>query len=615
MLARMTATLVHRGPDGKGMWLSDDCATGLGNTRLAVIDIDGGKQPMRSAEGQLVIVFNGELYNFRALRRQLAARGHRLMTMSDTETALAAYREWGPNCLDEFRGMFAFAVYDAAKRELFVARDRTGMKPLYYCLGPCGFYFGSELKAILCVREVPRRLDYGALSDFLVLGYPILPKTFFSNIHELEPGTWLTVKSHGLKKGRYWKWSRSFSRWNQAQTVEEAEKAIVSSLREHLVSDVPVGAFLSGGLDSSLLAALLVKVLGKELQSFTVAFAEPTYDESPYARAVSQHLGIPHTRIVVDAQNADVSLVNQVLLQFDQPFADSSAIPTYLLCREIRQSVKVAIGGDGGDEMFGGYRRFWYAEMARRTSHLPSFCLKPVCRLFEHLRSVAPEMYRKSHRFLRAAAAQDAGRLMDLSCYVFPDHLAEMLEPAVLNAIGAYTPSFGSNGDRVRDPGGAEFTDATIRFVLPGDYLRKIDVMSSAHGLEVRSPFLGEHVLSCSARIPEHLKYSRRNNKLILRKLAQKYLPEAIVRKPKGGFGIPLDSWLGNKGREEIRSRLDSPKARIAEFIRRDYAANLLFGFANQQPDLPTRSRFITYQQVYSFLALELWLNRWNPTL
>jgi len=615
VLSQMVGSLAHRGPDGKGVWLSEDHATGLANTRLAIIDIEGGKQPIRSADGRLVIVFNGELYNFMALRLQLETLGHQLLTRSDTEIVLAAYREWGHRCLERFRGMFAFAICDSAKQELFLARDRTGIKPLYYYSGPSGFYFGSELKALLCARDVPRRFNYQALSDFFVLGYPLLPKTFFAEIYELEPGAWLKVSSHGLTKGRYWKWSRQPSQWNESQALEESEIAIIDSLREHLVSDVPIGAFLSGGIDSSLLAALLVKVLGKSLEVFTVAFTDSDYDESPYAKAVSMHLGIPQNQIVLDPRNADLSLVDNILTQFDQPFGDSSAIPTYLICREIRKSVKVAISGDGGDEMFGGYRRFWYAHMARRLSHLPNFCVKVSSDILKQFTDVAPETYRKSQKFLRAVAARDGRRLLELSSYVFTDKLAEVLEPAVLREIGPYSPSFAPNGDMVANAGGGEFTDSTIWFALPGDYLRKIDVMSSAHGLEVRVPFLGEHVLTCSAHIPEYLKYSQRHNKIILRKLAAKYLPKVIVEKPKWGFGVPLDSWLGKKGRDEIRASLDSTKARIAQFVRRDYTANLLSSFGEQKADLSTRSRISTYQQVYFLRALEVWLTRWNPAL
>ena len=614
LLSEMAASIAHRGPDGQGTWISPDGTTGLANTRLAIIDIEGGKQPIHTPDGRFTIVFNGELYNFAEIRGDLEARGTKLLTNSDTEIVLAAYREWGESCLERFRGMFAVAIFDNKDQELFVARDRTGIKPLYYCDGPRGFYFGSELKAILKAPGVPRQLNYQALSDFLVLGYPVLPKTFFVGIDELEPGTWLKVSQRVVTSKRYWSWRRAPSRWTEPQAFEESEKAIIDSLREHLVADVPVGAFLSGGIDSSLLVALLVKALGRKPQVFTVAFPEARYDESPFARIVANHLGIPHTEIVLDANKGDVSLVNQTLSQFDQPFGDSSAIPTGLICREIRKAVKVAIGGDGGDEMFGGYERFWYADVARRLDSLPAFCVDASRRVLQPLKAFAPETCRRSDRLLRAMAAKNGARLVALSCYVYVDKLTEVLDEGVLRQIEPYVPSLSSNGSNGK-VGGGEFIDSTISFALPGDYLRKVDVMSGAHGLEVRVPFLGEHVLACSAQIPEQFKYSRRQNKMILRRLAEKYLPKEIVNKPKWGFGIPLDSWLGQQGREEIHGALSSPKARIAPLISRRHLESLLPGFVSQNPDLSRRSRFNTYQQVYGLWALELWLNQWNPTL
>ena len=613
ILEQMAQSLAHRGPDGTGVWLSANEATGLANTRLAIIDINGGNQPIHSADGRFTIVYNGELYNFGELNMELQARGNQLCTRSDTETVLAAYREWGTDCLQRFRGMFAFAIYDSKTQELFVARDRTGIKPFYYYSGPGGFFFGSELKAILRSRHVPRRLNYEALCDLLVLAFPLLPKTFFAGIRELEPGTWLKMAPSGMTAGRYWSWTRVATQWNEAEALEESEKAIINSLREHLVSDVPVGAFLSGGIDSSLLTALLVKVLDKIPEVFTVAFTESAYDESPFAHIVSSHLGVPHTEIVLDPAKSDVGLVNDILLQFDQPFGDSSAIPTNLICREIRKSVKVAIGGDGGDEMFGGYERFWYADVAQRLGRLPFQWCKRSWQMLQPFRAVAPEMYRKSERLFHAAEAKNGQRLLDLSCYIRLDRLAGVLAPGALAQVGPYVPSL-VNGQK-DDLGGAEFADSTIDSVLPADYLRKIDVMSGAHGLEVRVPFLGEHVLSCSARIPHRLKYSGRRNKLILRKIAAKYLPSSIVDKPKQGFGIPLDTWLGKKGREEICGLLSSASARILPLVRRDYLISLLSDFANRTRHPAQRSRFVTYQQVYCLWSLELWLNQWNPAL
>jgi len=615
ILSAMTACLAHRGPDGMGTWLSSEMDVGLGHTRLAIIDLAGGRQPIQSVDGRFIIVFNGELYNYRSLRKELESMGHQFRTSSDTEVLLEAYVRWGPACLDRFRGMFALAIYDTQARDLFFARDRTGIKPLYYHSGPSGFFFGSELKAILRVPDIPRRLNYQALGDFLALGYPLAPKTMFSDLSELEPGTSLRVSRDGIEKMRYWSWHQLPGRVEEPAVLEQTQTALTESLREHLVSDVPIGVLLSGGIDSSLLVALLAKELGEDVETFTVSFAEAAYDESPFAETVARSLGVRHRKIILDARLADISVIDDILDQFDQPFGDSSAIPTYFICKEIRKSAKVAIGGDGGDEMFGGYRRFFHADMAKLAGALPGVFLKASDAVLTGIAGIAPDLSRKGKRFIRSAASRDESRLLALSCYTFPDLLPEMIEPAVMRAIGEYVPSLSLNGHGTINPGGEEFVDSTIRHALPGDYLRKVDVMSSAHGLEVRVPFLGEHVLECAAKIPAQLKYSRKNNKIILRKLAEKYLPKTIVEKPKGGFGIPLDSWLGRNGREEVRSLLNSQSTCIREVIRPEYSDHLLSGFVDHTWNASRRSRFNTYQQVYMLWSLERWLARWKPAL
>jgi asparagine synthase (glutamine-hydrolysing) len=615
VLSAMTGCLSHRGPDGMGTWLSPEMDVGLGHTRLAIIDLAGGRQPIQSADGRFVIVFNGEIYNFRSLRKELEDLGHHFRTSSDTEVLLEAYIRWGPACLQRCRGMFALAIYDTQAREIFLARDRTGIKPLYYHCGPSGFLFGSEIKAILRVPGVPRRLDYQALADFLVLGYPLAPKTVFANLWELEPGTSLRVSRRGIEKQRFWSWRQQIVSVGEREALEQTQEALAKSLREHLVSDVPIGVLLSGGIDSSLLVAFLARVLREDVETFTVSFSEAAYDESQYAEVVARSLGVRHRKIVLDPSLADISLIENILAQFDQPFADSSAIPTYFISKEIRKSAKVAIGGDGGDEMFGGYWRFSHADMAKLAGTLPSVFLKASSGLLTGIGGIAPAVSRMGKRFIRSATSRDEGRLLALSCYTFPDQLPEMIQPAVIETIGEYVPSLSLNGNGTINPGGKEFVDSTVRYALPGDYLRKVDVMSAVHGLEVRVPFLGEHVLECAAKIPVHLKYSRTENKIILRKLAEKYLPKAVVHGPKRGFGIPLDSWLGRNGREEVRSLLASPKAGIRDLIRPEYSKPLLSEFVDQNWNSSKRSRFNTYQQVYMLWSLERWLAQWSPTL
>lgn len=610
-LEAMTKSLEHRGPDGLGVWLGPDQAIGLGHTRLSVIDLKRGQQPMHSTDGRYVIVFNGEIYNYQVLRQELEQFGHRFSTDSDTEVLLEAYRRWGQGCLERFHGMFAFALFDRTDHSLFLARDRTGIKPLYYHSGSQGFFFGSELKAVLAIPTLSRRLHYPALVEFLVLSYTVPPKTFFEDIHELEPGSWLQITKQGIRRGRYWTWSREEAPCSEPLALELTEQALVKSLAEHLTSDVPIGAFLSGGIDSSLLIALLAKVHHIRLPTFAVAFDAIGYDESAYARLVATTLGTEHCEITVQSGQGDLSLLDRVLDQFDQPFGDSSAVPTFLISREARKSVKVVIGGDGGDEMFGEYRRFHYADLAQKVGRLPGWSLSAAQKMMRGVDGLVPVLSRQSRRFLAAAAYRDKRRVLALSAYTFPEDLSEILTARSMEHTSAYRETMWNECGTSSGPGGPEFADVTIARALPGDYLRKVDMMSSAHGLEVRLPFLGENVLAWSAKLP----YGLRSNKGLLRTLVAKYLPLEISRKPKGGFGIPFDSWLGEEGRKEIQDALMSPSARTLDLIDANYVRQLLSCFAAGDWEHKKMSRYNLYQRVYFLWALERWLTRWKPIL
>jgi len=613
LLRSMTDSLEHRGPDGSATWLNGLGSVGMGHTRLAIIDVAGGAQPMLTEDGRLVILLNGEIYNYQNLRRELEELGESFRTKSDTEVFLKAYSRWGKDCLSKFSGMFAAAIYDNVSNKLLLARDRTGIKPLYYHAGPSGLFFSSELKTLLTSASFSPHLNYQALADFFVLGYPLLPSTFFRECTELTPGSWLEVSGEKRTSGRFWNWQREEESWNEENALEQTEAALVESLSEHLNSDVPVGAFLSGGIDSSLLVALLTKELDTRLDTFNVKFGEAAYDESPYAREVAKRFNTQHHEISLAGSSADLGLVATILDQFDQPFGDSSAIPTYLICREIRQHVKVVIGGDGGDEMFGGYPRFRYADVAKTLSSAPEWIRGSAAWLSETFQPLSGARSRQLRRLFRAADSQSSGRLLALSCYTFPENLADIFHPEVLREFADYCPSLAPASGDLRNPGGAEFIDATVNFALPGDYLRKVDCMSSAHGLEVRVPFLGNQVLDCAAQIPHRLKYDGKDNKLLLRRLAKKYLPASVVNKPKAGFGIPLDSWLGRSGREELQSILCSTSAKIRDFIRAEYLAEILDGFVSSQWDKSKLSRFNLYQQVYFLFGFERWLQRWTP--
>lgn len=613
-LENAARSLTHRGPDGLQTWVHPRFIAGLGHTRLAVIDLESGQQPMCSADGRFIIVFNGEIYNYRELRSELLEFGHAFRTRSDTEVLLNAYRQWNEGSLIRLNGMFAFAIFDTEKQKLFLARDRTGIKPLYYHQDTHGLVFGSEIKALLAWSHVPRRADFQALADFLMLGYPLLPATCFRDCRELEPGSFLEVSELGQRVGRYWSWSRAKEAPNESTTVETLELELRDAVREHLISDVPVGAFLSGGIDSSLLVALVAADGGPKIQTFNVKFGEAGYDESAHARAVAAHVGTEHHELAVEKSGGDLATVEQILDQFDQPFGDSSAIPTYLICREIRKHVKVVIGGDGGDEMFGGYPRFRHADAIRLLGHAPEWFLRGIESALRSMSMFPPAVRRQALRLFRAARETGQQRLFDLCSILRCDELLQAIQPEFAKALGAYRPGVAAV-DGPRSPGGGELIDLTIRQALPGDYLRKVDMMSSAHGLEVRVPMLANRILELAAKLPRHQKYTYRANKVLLRQLAKKFLPTKVVTKRKQGFGIPLDSWLGVAGRAAISAALSDKCARLRDLIRPTYIQELMTPFASQSWDHTKFSRYSLYQRSYALWSLERWLSRWRPTL
>lgn len=571
---------------------------------------------MRSRDGRYVLVLNGEIYNFQSLRQELEGVGQSFLTRSDTEVLLVALAQWGTSCLSKLRGIFAFAFYDTVDDVLFLARDRTGIKPLYYASLHSAFCFASEIKALMEMANGALTLNYRALLSHLTLAYTIPPETFFAEVQELEPGSWLRVSRKGVEHGRYWSWQRAPVKWDESVVLERSEAAILSSLSEQLVADRPLGAFLSGGIDSSLLVSLIVTTLGRRIPTFTACFAHTSYDESRFAERVARCLGTEHHGIPVDDGQGDLSLLDEILSQFDQPFGDSSAIPTYLICRAVKPFVQVMIGGDGGDEMFGGYLRFSYADMAERLRILPSALLRGLhVSCDKALGVTSSERIRQARRMVLAAQAIGNERLFILSSYVLPHEFECVLTPFASQKLGGWRPVLHTGTQAITRAGGAEFIDATVTTALPGDYLRKIDVMSSMHGLEVRVPFLGESVLACAESIGESSKYSFMENKRILRALARKYLPEDICRRPKAGFRFPFDAWLGEQGRQEVRRQLTSPKAMVNALVRPEYIDRLLQAFVCQRWDDLRISRDNLCQRVYGLWGVERWLQRWNPSL
>jgi asparagine synthase (glutamine-hydrolysing) len=616
-IREMTGTLGHRGPDAQSVWLDPQGRCAFGHARLSIIDLQGGAQPMLSADGRFVIVFNGEIYNFQVLRKDLEQLGRAFRTHSDTEVLLQAYIQWGAEALERFDGMFAFAIFDTVEGSLFVARDRVGVKPLYYFWDGRNFAFASEIKAVLKLPEVPRRLDYRALADYLTLGYPMAPATFFADVRELPAGHWLKICRGEMRNGQFWAWRREEQDWSEAQSLAKTKDALLVTLEEHMIADVPVGAMLSGGIDSSLLVSLMAKELGIRVETFTVSFGDREFDEMSYASVIAKHLSLPHRRVIVPSDSiADLDEIHRVLDQFDQPFVDSSAIPTYLLCRKLREHVKVAIGGDGGDEAFGGYPRIYLADLANRLGRCPAAVLAAAESLHRPASWFAPGATRQIARFVRAARHRGEKRMLDFLAYNNPVKLPELLTREACGRVDGYVPRLlaadanGAAGD------GRDMIDVTFNVCLPGDYLRKIDVMSMAHGLEVRVPFLGKRVLDLAARLPHRWKHCGRNRgKMLLRTMLREYLPadEQISKRGKTGFRIPLDSSLDLQKRQAIESMLTRRDARIRPLIDSEHVRTMTRAFVTGRWPRANWSRFLIYQNVYMLWSLERWLQKWEP--
>jgi asparagine synthase (glutamine-hydrolysing) len=550
LLERMSRTQRHRGPDGEGMHVAP--GNGLAHTRLAIIDLETGAQPMFNEDGSVVVVYNGEIYNFRELRDALGARGHRFRSVSDTEVIVHAWEEWGESCVAHFRGMFAFALWDERQRTLFLARDRLGLKPLHYAVLPDGqLLFASELKALLAHPELPRRIDPCALEDYLAYGYVPDPKTIYRGICKLRPAHWLSwrVRQAAPRQERYWQ-LRFAAR--ESLTVQRAAEELLERLDEavalRMVADVPLGAFLSGGVDSSAVVAMMSRRSAVPVNTCSIGFDQRDHDESAFAQEVAEACGTRHHVGWTRVQNLNV--IERLPLVYDEPFADSSAIPTMQLSALAREVVKVALSGDGGDELFAGYRRHrWHLYEAWARAALPSPLRRPLFgalgRLYPKL-DWAPRPLRLKSTL--AELALDPADAYFQSVAISSDAVRRRLyAPELQRDLQSYRASEvirahwqDTEGQHPLDR--VQYTD--FMTYLPGDILTKVDRASMAHSLEVRVPLLDHVLVEWAATLPPWLRLNARGSKYVLKQALRPHLPAAILRRSKMGFSVPLAAWL-----------------------------------------------------------------------
>jgi len=547
-IERMTTIIQHRGPDGAGFFVDGHAA--LGHRRLAIIDVAAGQQPIGVAQDQVQIVFNGEIYNYLELRRELEARGHQFRTHSDTEVIVVGYLEWGAACVERLNGMFALAIWDARSQTLLLGRDRVGKKPLYYYRNGSFIAFASELKALRAGGGLPDAVDPEALDCYFSFGYIPAPKTIYQGVKKLRAARHLTVSAATEQERQYWKLGIGEPRpMSLAAATDEFEALLDEAVRCRLMSEVPLGAFLSGGLDSSLVVASMAKISGRQVVTNSIGFDDREFNELSTAGAIARHLKTDHHEFVVQPKASEI--LEKIAWHFDEPLADSSAIPTWYVCEMARRNVTVALSGDGGDEGFGGYTFRYLPHMieSRLRAAVPAALRGPV---FGALGSVwpasarLPQPLRLKTIFENLAVSDGEAYYRDL-VWLRSDARSALYSPEFMGALKGFTPMemvmpFYSGSD-ARTPL-ARSQNADIHVYMTDDVLVKADRMSMAHSLEVRCPLLDYRLLEFGTRLPDELKISGRKGKLLLRELAARRLPEEVRNKPKQGFSIPAAKWL-----------------------------------------------------------------------
>jgi asparagine synthase (glutamine-hydrolysing) len=606
LVVEMRDRLVHRGPDAAGIWSSPDGRVCLGHRRLTIIDPSPeANQPFVSEEGRLAIVLNGEIYNFRELGRELEAEGVFFRTRSDTEVLLEAYRRWETDCLERLSGMFAFAIWDAARHRLFCARDRAGEKPFHYSTMNGSFAFASELKALLPWPGLRREIDWTSVADFLTFGFIPDPKTIWENARKLPPGHWLAVElgDDGARAGHpvpYWDFELQ-----PDETVQDWDEAVRETLQraatEMTVADVPVGTFLSGGVDSSSVTAALARA-GQSLTAYTIGFEDPDFDERPWARQVAEAYGVPHVQRTVAPADVDAVFRDTILWHYDEPFNDYSYLPTYYVCKEARRSITVALSGDGGDEVFAGYRK--YALLARRAGVERGLSRQVTQLVAAGALGVLPSQSRLSARLRPYQQQADELVLSTLVTGIHPDELRRVSRGPLRRALDDYDPL-----DSVRHhvhnapPAEVGLVDSMryldIKTTLGAGILTKVDRASMAVSLEVRPVFLHRDVLDLARRIPGRLLATGREAKTLLKRAVEPWLPSGIVTRPKMGFGMPLGTWL----RGELDLHVDrGDLGRLVEVVDSSHVESV------RSQHLAGHDRTAV---LHSFTFLDYWLERW----
>ena len=591
----MCDVMRHRGPDDDGFHVEPGIA--LAMRRLSIIDLSTGHQPIHNEDGTVWVVFNGEIYNYRELRGALEAAGHQFYTSSDTETIVHGYEEWGDAVFSRLRGMFGIAIWDGRTRTLLLARDRVGIKPLYYGEAAGRLFFGSEAKCLLANPEIDRGLDAAALDHYLAYLYTPRDRAIFRGIRKLPAGHVLQVHAGKVAVRRYWELpAQETFRGNERDALELLEHTLGDAVESHMISDVPLGAVLSGGIDSTVVVGLMARRSGRPVKTFSIGFDEERFNELPYARKVAERLGTDHHEVVVRPDA--LGILDRVIWHFDEPFADASAIPTWYVSEMARRHVTVVLSGDGGDELFGGYDRY-----------LPHPRVASFDRMAPGVgRAVAAATWRalphglRGKNFLRHVARDARGRYLDSLTFYHADERASLLSPDIRASLDRWDAEahFSAPFDRFASlPFTAQMMAFDFETYLPEDCLTKVDRMSMAHSIESRVPLLDHQVVELASSLPASLKIREDRRKYLLKELAYRLVPREMLDRPKQGFGMPIGHWFRGSLRDVFGDVLQSRSSRQRGYFNRAFVDRMLNEHLSAKRDHSLR--------LWQLLVFELW--------
>ena len=612
ILRLMGEALSHRGPDDGGEWVDnlDGLSIGLGHQRLSIIDLSSaGKQPMCNEDGTIWVSFNGEIYNFKELQRDLVTEGHRFKSNSDTETILHLYEEMGIDCLDRLKGMFAFALWDGNKKTLFLARDRIGKKPLHYVIHKGGIIFASEIKALLKHPLVSRDIDLGSLSKYLTFEYIPAPHSIFRSVKKVEAGHYLSYEFGKVASRQYWDiplLDNPIGYRTEADYIDELRDILERAVRSRLVADVPVAAFLSGGIDSSLIVALAKKA-NRDIECFSIGFDDPSFDESQYATRVAESLNLKHKLKVFNSDDLleSIFVLPEIL---DEPLADASLLPTYLLTRFTSQNVKVAISGDGGDELFAGYPTYQAHMLVTYYNLLPSFVKSALRALAARLpvshKNISTDF--KIKQFLKGAGVSSEVRFFIWMGAFIENEKRDLLDDDIKTELknhNTYEDIFDYINRSKLTKDLERILYLSMKLYLQDGILVKVDRASMANSLEVRCPFLDQEFVEFACKLPTFYKLNGLKTKYLLKKAAEGIVPETIINRGKKGFGIPISRWLTGELKEFMLSYLGEERVRKQGFFNYAHVKNLIDGHLQKRSD--------NRKLLWPLLIFQIWHERY----